>query len=139
MPRRFGVTIDCRDPRALAAFWRLVLDFEDEPSPEGYPNWAEYDSAHGVSAEDAEAGHTIIDPTGSGPRIYFQEVPDAKLVKNRVHLDVVASPTHEWPEVLSTADRIAANGGCVVGESNDPDDRFIVMMDPEGNEFCLVL
>src|SRR5664279_1708519 len=60
MPRRFGVTIDCRDPLALAAFWRDVLDYQDDPAPEGYSTWAEYDAANCVAPEAAEAGATIV-------------------------------------------------------------------------------
>ena len=71
MPRRFGVTIDCRDPLTLAAFWREVLDYQDDPAPAGYASWAEYDAANGVSAVDATAGATIVDPSGAGPRIYL--------------------------------------------------------------------
>ena len=76
MPRRFGVTVDCRDPLFLAAFWREVLDYQDHPAPPGYASWAEYAAANGVSADDATAGATIVDPTGVGPRIYFQKVPE---------------------------------------------------------------
>jgi len=83
IPRRFGVTIDCRDPLALAAFWRDVVDYQDDPAPEGYSSWAEYDAANCVAPEAAEAGATIVDPTGVGPLLYFQKVPEPKSVKNR--------------------------------------------------------
>ena len=139
MPRRFGVTIDCRDPVTLAAFWRDVLDYQDDPAPEGYSSWAEYDAANGVSPDAAEAGATIVDPTGVGPRLYFQKVSEPKSVKNRVHLDVVASGARQWAEVQAAADRVVAAGGRILRTSDDPNDRFIVAGDPEGNEFCLVL
>jgi hypothetical protein len=139
MPRRFGVTIDCRDPFTLAAFWRDVLDYQDDPAPEGYASWTEYDSANAISADDAHAGAMIVDPTGVGPRLYFQKVPEAKSVKNRVHLDVIASDTRQWAEVQAAADRVVAAGGQMLAASDDPKDRFIVVADPEGNEFCLVL
>ena len=139
MPRRFGVTIDCRDPLALAAFWRDVLDYQDDPAPEGYSSWAEYGAANCVAPEAAEAGATIVDPTGVGPRLYFQKVPEPKSVKNRVHLDVVVSVTQEWVDVQAATDRVVAAGGQILRISDDPNDRFILVGDPEGNEFCLVL
>lgn len=139
MPRRFGVTIDCRDPFTLAVFWCEVLDYQHRPAPPGYASWAEYDAANGVSTEDATAGATIVDSTGAGPRIYFQKVPEAKSVKNRVHLDVVVSATRQWADVQAAGDQVVAAGGRILRESNDPNDRFIVVVDPEGNEFCLVL
>jgi hypothetical protein len=136
MARAFGVTIDCADPVALAAFWRDILDYVDDPPPEGYASWAAYDLANGVSAEEAAAGATIVDPSGVGPRLYFQRVPEPKTVKNRVHLDVVAGPA--WTSVLEAVERGIARGGRRLRESADPADPFIVMADPEGNEFCLV-
>jgi hypothetical protein len=136
MARAFGVTIDCADPVALAAFWRDVLDYVDDPPPAGYESWADYDRQNGVSADEAGAGATIVDPAGAGPRLYFQRVPEPKTVKNRVHLDVVAGP--EWSAVLEAVARGVALGGRRLRESADPADPFIVMADPEGNEFCLV-
>ncbi len=138
MPRRFGVTIDCRDPLTLAAFWREVLDYQDDPAPEGYSSWADYDAANGVSDDDAAAGATIIDPNGAGPRLYFQKVPEVKSAKNRVHLDVTVSESRQWAEVQAAADRVVGAGGRILRVSDDPNDRFIVVTDPEGNEFCLV-
>jgi hypothetical protein len=80
-----------------------------------------------------------FDPTGVGPRLYFQKVPEPKSVKNRVHLDVVVSVTQEWVDVQAAADRVVAAGGQILRISDDPNDRFILVGDPEGNEFCLVL
>ena len=60
-------------------------------------------------------------------------------MKNRVHLDVVVSATQQqWADVQAAADRVVAAGGRVLRISKDPNDRFIVVGDPEGNEFCLV-
>ncbi len=136
MTRAFGVTIDCANPVALAAFWCDILDYVNDPPPAGYESWADYDLENGVSADEAGAGATIVDPSGVGPRLYFQRVPEPKTVKNRVHLDVMAGP--EWTGVLEAVERGIAKGGRWLHESADPDDPFIVMADPEGNEFCLV-
>src|SRR6478736_4968987 len=66
MARRFGITVDCTDPAALGAFWCALLGYQQEPPPAGYPDWAAYDAANGISAEQANAGMTIVDPSGSG-------------------------------------------------------------------------
>ncbi len=134
MGRRFGITIDCIDPLRLARFWRQLLDYVDDPPPPGYDSWAEYDKANGVSDEQASGGATILDPDGVGPRIYFQRVPERKSVKNRVHLDVPAGNEHTRDELRRT---IEGWGGAFVRNSADPEDPFVVMTDPEGNEFCL--
>jgi hypothetical protein len=133
------VTIDCQHPVVLSRFWCDLLGYIEEPPPQGYDNWHDYDLANGVSTDQAESGCTIIDPDGHGPRLYFQQVPEPKTVKNRVHLDIVASERHRWPEVADAAERAMAQGGRTIRQSDDPDDRFIVLADPEGNEFCLVL
>jgi hypothetical protein len=138
LSKRFGITVDCHQPSTLAAFWCPLLGYIEEPPPAGYANWQEYDLAKGVSAAEAESGCTIMDPEGRAPRIYFQRVPEDKAVKNRVHLDIVAAESHLWADVQVAADNAVASGAAIVRESEDLNDRFIVMTDPEGNEFCLV-
>lgn len=139
LSRRFGVTIDCRHPMTLAQFWCDLLGYVEEPAPVGYSSWQEYDIANGVTAAEAASGCTIIDPDGRGARLYFQQVPEGKRGKNRVHLDIVASGRRRWSDVTTAAGRAVARGGRVISESDDPADRFIVLADPEGNEFCLVM
>lgn len=87
MGKTIGVVIDCADPPLLAAFWRAALDYVDRPPPEGYNSWAAYDAAVGGPGD--EAGATIVDPDGVGPTVSFQPVPEGRVVKNRVHLDIV--------------------------------------------------
>ena len=139
MSRRFGVTIDCLHPVALAQFWCDLLGYVEEPAPAGYPSWQEYDAANGVTAAEAESGCTIIDPGGHGPRLYFQQVPESKQGKNRVHLDIVVSGRQLWTDVTTAAEQTVARGASVIRKSNNPEDRFIVLVDPEVNEFCLVM
>jgi hypothetical protein len=139
MSKRFGVTFDCRQPVTLATFWCDLLGYIEEPPPDGYQSWQDYDRENDVTPDDAENGCTIVDPEGRGPRIYFQRVPEPKTAKNRVHLDVVVSSERAGDSVIAAAQRAVAAGGRIVTESSDPTDRFIVMADPEGNEFCLVM
>jgi hypothetical protein len=139
MTRRFGVTIDCLHPVTLAPFWCDLLGYVEEPPPDGYQSWPDYDLANGVPPAEAEKGATIVDPAGIQPRIYFQQVPEPKTGKNRLHIDVVASRQHTWDQVLAAAERAVSQGGSILRESDNADDRFIVLTDPEGNEFCVVL
>jgi hypothetical protein len=140
MARRVGVTVDCASPAKLAAFWRDLLDYVDDPPPEGYPNWEEYDRA--VSQDEIDAGATIVDPRGVGPRVFFQRVPEHKRVKNRVHLDVAVATAPPGEERIAqlrqAAHGLVERGATWAAESGDPQDFFIVLRDPEGNEFCLV-
>ena len=73
------------------------------------------------------------DPSGDGPRLYFQRVPEPKTAKNRVHLDVPVDLAALDREV----ERLQALGASLVGFNSHPGHRWAVMSDPEGNEFCL--
>jgi 4a-hydroxytetrahydrobiopterin dehydratase len=110
MPSRpFEVAIDANDPQRLRQFWMAALDYVEQTTAEG--------------AVD------LVDPAGRGPTIWFQQVPEAKRAKNRLHLDVVVSGV----ERAALTEKLIELGGTVM--SNYP--RFTVMADPEGNEFCL--
>ena len=85
-----------------------------------------------------------VDPAGAGPRLFFQQVPEGKTVKNRVHLDVRAAPGLEGDERMAAleaeCERLVALGATRVARSEPAPPMsggFIVMQDPEGNEFCL--
>jgi hypothetical protein len=82
---------------------------------------------------ESEAGELDwVRLTGAGVAVAFQRVPEPKAVKNRVHLDL-ASPDEE-----AEASRLGALGATRLYRSEDPDDVFVVLADPEGNEFCVV-
>ena len=113
------ITFDCRDPLAQARFWATVLSYEIDRT------WERFDEIQ------------IDDPTGSGPPIYFMKVPEGKVVKNRVHLDVQPETSIE-EEVV----RLEEAGAHAVVTRQDPagfEGPYIwtVMQDPEGNEFCV--
>src|ERR1700712_5525439 len=87
------ITIDCADPSLLARFWAGALHYVEMPPPAGAESWAAYFRARGLPEEEVreieEFGYDkIIDPEGAGPRIWFQPVPEGKVVKNRMHLDL---------------------------------------------------
>lgn len=137
----FQVTYDCADPEALGAFWAEVLRYLEQPPPEGYTNWLAYLRAQGVPEEAWHSAYAVVDPNGEGPRLFFQKVPEAKSAKNRVHLDVNVSaglPAEERRDrVESEVERVMKLGATRVQSFEQSGEYWVVMQDPEGNEFCL--
>jgi catechol 2,3-dioxygenase-like lactoylglutathione lyase family enzyme len=108
-----GLSIDCADAAKLAQFWADVLGRQVNPQPT-----AEFAA---IDANDST----------QGPRLAFHQVPEAKTIKNRLHLDLISS------EFASETDRLLSLGGRV----NDVEQggaRWTTFLDPEGNEFDLV-
>lgn len=140
--RTVQVTFDCADPRSLSLFWCAVLGYEFPPPPPGFGSWDEFSAT--LPAEARNSASAAQDPAGAGPRLFFQRVPEGKTAKNRVHLDVRAAPGLAGPERMAAleaeAERLVALGAARVQrfEPAPPMSAgFIVMHDPEGNEFCL--
>ena len=152
MTFEFQVTFDCHDPAALSRFWRDALGYV-HPGPPGVEvpegtdpldAWHEFLERMNVPVEERNTRSALEDPTGKGPRIFFQKVPEAKTVKNRLHLDIRAAPGLRGDDRLAAleveCDRLVALGATRVQRFEaEPyvGDGFIVMQDPEGNEFCL--
>jgi hypothetical protein len=140
MAKQVGIVVDCADPGALGRFWMRALDYAERPPPPGYPSWAAYDAAVGGPGD--EAGFMIVDPDGVGPTVFFQPVPEPKTVKNRVHLDIrvggQGSYEQRWRRIQDGVAPLVALGATELRRHPDPEDYFIVLADPEGNEFCLV-
>ncbi|MFI1093208.1 VOC family protein [Streptomyces sp. NPDC020917] len=151
MEMTLQLTIDCADPQRLVAFWSEALGYVPEPPPGGHATWREYWSAMGVPAEELpdDAGATpesIVDPAGRGPRVWFQQVPEAKATKNRLHFDLKVGGGRDVPSadrrqrVTTTVDRLTAAGASVLRITDEPDTGHYaaLLQDPEGNEFCVV-
>ena len=149
MPVRFQLVIDCADPEPLARFWAAALGYVLEPPPDRFASWDDWRRAIGLPDSERGLGtDSIIDPGGAGPRIWFHRVPDGKVVKNRLHLDVHASggcsavdlgvPLATRRErVDAEARRLAGLGATITGalEADGLDHYAVGMRDPEGNEF----
>jgi hypothetical protein len=143
--REIQVTFDCAGPGALAAFWSAVLGYERQAPPPGFDSWDAALEAWHVPQEEWDSRDAVVPPAGSsGPRLFFQRVPEPKTVKNRVHLDVRAAPGLEGAERVAAleaeAERLVGLGARVVRRVLEPDPMgftWIVMADPEGNEFDL--
>jgi catechol 2,3-dioxygenase-like lactoylglutathione lyase family enzyme len=113
--RIIAITLDCHDAERLAGFWRSVLD---------YPTTERFSDGHGVSYVELSAE--------GEPTLLFQPVPEHKAVKNRVHVDVRPADRDQYAEI----DRLVGLGATVV--TDDPAEHFVVLADPEGNEFCVL-
>ena len=121
---------DAADPHRLADFWAMALGYVAEP---GY--------------EDPD-GASIVDPAGVGPAIGFLRVPEPKTTKNRMHIDIRVAGEPPWDMTARAAlirERVAelhSAGATVVREEDYADGPtvelgHVVMLDPEGNEFCV--
>ncbi|MEV7623587.1 VOC family protein [Actinoplanes sp. NPDC089786] len=139
--KQFQVTFDCAEPERVARFWCEVLGYEVPPPPPGFTSWAGWDRA--LPPERQGSAFACVDPTGVGPRLYFQRVPEGKVAKNRVHLDVRAGTGLVGEERLATLQaecaRLIALGATHVQTllADEENESCIVMQDLEGNEFCL--
>ena len=137
------ITFDAHDPDALARFWMDVLGYVSPPPPEGFETWQDWASAMGMPEEDCNNASAIEDPDGVGPRIFIQKVPESKTATNRMHLDGAVSGgrgvsiEERKARIDTEADRLEALGATIVGPLAERDEYWVVMQDPEGNEFCL--
>lgn len=122
MSRQVQVTMDAHDPRALSTFWRDVLGYV-HPGPPGVvvpeggdplAAWDDFLAKVGVPEDERNTRSAIEDPDGHGPRVFFQQVPEGKVAKNRVHLDVRAAPGLQGEERMTAfeveCDRLVALG-----------------------------
>lgn len=139
--KQFQVTFDCADPERVARFWCEILGYVVPPPPEGFASWDAYTDS--LPAEDRGAAFACVDPTGVGPRLYFQRVPEGKIVKNRVHLDVRVGTGLVGDERLAVleaeAARLIALGATHVltQRADEENESCITLQDIEGNEFCV--
>ncbi|HEX9410379.1 MAG TPA: VOC family protein [Actinomycetota bacterium] len=137
------VVIDCADPARLANFWASALGYKLQDPPDGYSTWEEFLRAMRIPEEDWNSASAVVDPEGKGPRVYFQRVPEGKVVKNRVHLDLNVGGGRETPiekrkaRVDEEAERLVGEGATRVRPVDQRGEYWVVMQDPEGNEFCL--
>jgi len=137
----FQVTFDAHDPRALGEFWAQVLGYRSQDPPAGFASWEEFLEQIGVPPEERDSAWAVVDPEGVGPRLFFQRVPEGKTAKNRMHLDVnvaAAVEASERPELIrARARELVELGARQVDEREKMGEFWVVMTDPEGNEFCL--
>ncbi len=140
------LTIDANDPAVLARFWAQALGYQPAPPAEPQTTWQAHYRAR--LRQDAAFGDRLFDPAGQRPPIWFQQVPEAKAGKNRLHLDLYptdrddAMPMERRIEIVEAkAAELIRLGASVERRTrhDGPEDPryFVVMHDPEGNEFCV--
>ena len=137
------VVIDCADPARLAAFWATALGYKMQDPPEGFTSWEEWLAAQGIPESEWNSANAVVDPAGRGPRLYFQRVPEPKTVKNRLHLDLNVGGGHATPleerrgRIGAEVERLLEAGATRLRANEERGEFWVVMQDPEGNEFCL--
>jgi len=140
----FQVAMDCADPRALADFWSAALHYHVPSPPGDFDTWPDFLAANGVPPEEMDDAFAIEDPDGVGPRVFFQRVPEPKAGKNRLHLDLRTAPPDlrgddRMAALEAEADRLVALGAARLErfEPGGIESGWLVLADPEGNEFCV--
>jgi hypothetical protein len=142
----FQVTLDCADPHALAEWWSETIGWAVEPTDAAFIKQM-VDAGHATEADTRVYNGQLVWATGAAisvpdapegspcRRFLFQAVPEPRIVKNRMHLDVRVTPATD----LDTArDALLARGATFLHEANEgPMHRWYTMADPEGNEFCI--
>jgi hypothetical protein len=124
------IVFDCEHPASLARFWAAVLDgYDVAPYDE-----AELARLRALGIESPEDDPTVlVEWPGHTPRFFFQQVPEHKTAKNRVHVDVQADG-----DLDAEVARLVELGAVVVADHDPDTGRFVTMRDPEGNEFCVM-
>jgi len=143
MATGFQVVIDCADPARLSRFWAEALGYKLDDPPKGYDSWEDWLREQGIPEDRWNDASAVVDPDGAGPRIYLQRVPEAKTVKNRVHLDLSISGGRSAPveerrgRVDAEVERLLGIGATRQRTVEEPGGYWVVMQDPEGNELCV--
>ena len=126
-----SVVFDCRDAAPLARFWAAALGWSVAPYDQ---DELERLATKGIYDPEEDPSVMVEPPEDSDlPILFFTEVPEEKVVKNRVHLDLAADGPLE-PEV----ERLEGLGAHVRNWAEEDGRIWCVMIDPEGNEFCVV-
>ena len=140
MARSFQVTFDAEDPARLAEFWMLALGYQIQPPPPEFASWDEWAFHMEIPETDWNNARALVDPEGTGPRLFIQKVPEGKSAKNRVHLDVAVDPAEGQSRMDAVEELVAAlvaEGATYVRHVEEHGAEWVVCCDPEGNEFCV--
>jgi hypothetical protein len=144
MATSIQVVFDCADPDRQARFWAEALHYVLQPPPSGFDDWDAWADSMGIPPDQRNDFSAALDPDGIGPRLFFQRVPEGKVAKNRVHLDINASGGRDVPEderrprVDAEVARLKELGATDTRGAMDLHGEYWVRMnDPEGNEFCV--
>lgn len=131
MAPRLQVVFDAADPARLAEFWIAALHYQQPEPPPPHKSWDDWARAEGIPEDRWNDARAVEDPAGEGPRVFIQRVPEPKVAKNRMHLDLHVA------DAEATAQELEALGASRLGSGSIGEIRWITMADPEGNEFDL--
>src|SRR5262245_29643000 len=149
MTNEWQLVIDCADPERLVRFWAVALGYVPAPPPDGHATWREYYLSIGVPEDelgDGDALDRLVDPSGYGPAIWFQQGPELKTRKSRLRIELKVGGGRSVPRterrcrVGSLIAELSAAGATAIQVRDLPEQgRYSVLMaDPEGNEFDVV-
>ncbi len=137
------VVFDSPNPDRLARFWAEALHYVLQPPPPGFASWEAFLEAMHVPKEDWDSASAIVDPEGKGPRIFIQKMDTPKPGKNRLHLDVNVSGgsrvalEERKMRVDAEVRRLLQLGAQRLRVGSDGDEYWVVLADPDANEFCV--
>lgn len=135
-----NIVFYANDPVALSNFWSDVLGYPHSTFP---PALREQLKASGLTDADLDSRGLAEDPAGVGPRLFFHHAIGPKAGRNRIHLDIQATPGRRPSndELDAEKDRLVALGASVVRLVDQTwgewPEHYYQLQDPEGNEFCL--
>jgi len=135
------IVFDCADPDKLATFWAAALHYKKQDPPAGFASWPDFLKAQGIPESQWTSASALVDPDGVGPRLYFQRVPEGKIVKNRIHLDLNIGGPRSDPagerrrRIDAEVGRLMELGARQSRSIEELGGYFVNMFDPEGNEF----
>ncbi|GAB3317477.1 VOC family protein [Geodermatophilus aquaeductus] len=140
MATDFQVTVDCAGPHVLADWWAEALGWQVEAQDEAFIRRM-VEAGHATEAQTTThrgrlvwaVGAAITSPDPGRPRVLFQSVPEARTVKNRVHLDLRVGDERREAEVA----RLTGMGATELWRGSQGPSTWVTMADPEGNEFCV--
>jgi hypothetical protein len=138
------LVFDSADPDLVSKFWMTALPGYDFPQgpPEGFTTWDDWADANHIPVEQRNLARTLVDKAGHRPTIFFNQVPEPKAGKNRLHLDIKVAQGLDGDErrarIESEAARLLAAGATLADRVDGPQGFWIVLRDVEGNEFCVI-
>jgi hypothetical protein len=135
MATPFQITVDCVDAEVMCKFWSTAFGYVEEPPPAGYLSWEDFLRANDITIPPTGSIGAIVDPDGVGPRVLFLRVPERKMTKNRVHFDLRGGTTDDAKQ--AKIDQLEAAGATPLRRVEEHGQWWMVMGDPEGNEFCV--
>ena len=144
MSTSIQLVFDTADPDREARFWAEALGYQLQPPPDGFDTWPSFLQHQGIPEERWNDASAVVDPDGKGPRIFFQRVPEGKIAKNRMHMDLDVSGGRGTAlearkrGVDAEVARLKTLGATDERGAIERDGEYWVRMnDPEGNEFCV--